>query len=74
MSLKIRILEFLYKQVNDGKIPQIRKGMVEEFDEFVSKEINAQQMANMANRMASVAAEKKKEEKNGKKNTKLKSS
>lgn len=38
-TLKDRILDFLYKQVSENKIPTIRKGMVEEFEGFVLNEL-----------------------------------
>lgn len=38
-TLKERVLEFLYKQVSENKIPTIRKGMVEDFERFVIYEL-----------------------------------
>lgn len=34
-ELRIKILSFLYKQVEQGKIPHIRKGMPEDLEAFV---------------------------------------
>lgn len=34
--MRNKILAFLYEQVNQGKIPQIRKGMLEDFEKFVT--------------------------------------
>jgi len=71
-EIKARVLAFLYKQVQEGKIPQIRKGMVEEFEGFVSSEITLIESKQMANRMAATAAqaEESKEKKTDEKDTK----
>ncbi len=46
-----RILNFLYQQVKENKIPQIKKGMVEDLEAFVASELAVHQAEAMAKRM-----------------------
>lgn len=38
MDLKTKVMQFLYKWTTEGKIPHIRKGMVEELEAFITDE------------------------------------
>ena len=49
MNLKGKILDFLYKQAEDNKIPYIKKGMVEDLEQFVTgilADVDAQKSAD----------------------------
>ena len=52
MELKTKILEFLYEQVGKNALPHIRKGTVEDFEEFILKILAEQEESKVANRMA----------------------
>ncbi len=49
--LKARVLEFLYEQVNQNKIPHIKKGMAEDLEVFISNILEEQQVKNVTDRM-----------------------
>jgi len=51
MDLKSQILEFLYDQVSQNKIPQIKKGMVEDLEGFIAKLLAELESARAAERM-----------------------
>lgn len=57
MDLKTKILEFLYRQVSKNNINQIRKGMCEEFEEFILAVLAEQETKNAATRMSSAQEE-----------------
>ena len=50
--MKNKILDFLYDQVQQNKIPQIKKGMVEDLEGFINTLIAEDEAAKMAMRMA----------------------
>lgn len=56
-DLKARVLEFLYKWTTDGKLAHLRRGMVEEMEGFVLNEIDTVNMRQVADKMATQAAE-----------------
>lgn len=49
--LRNEILAFLYKQVQENKIPQIKKGMVEDLEGFISYLLSKKETDMMAERM-----------------------
>lgn len=51
MTLKNRVLDFLYDMVGEGHIPVIKKGMVEKFERFVEKELADAEMNRAARKM-----------------------
>ncbi len=51
MDLRQKILKLLYKQVSENKIPQIRKGMVEDFEQLVLDELAEAESQRSAARM-----------------------
>ena len=51
-GLKERILAFLYKKVSENKIPMIRKGLVEDFEQFVLLEISNLETTRITNNWA----------------------
>lgn len=51
--LRTSILDFLYQQVQENKIPQIKKGMVEDLEAFVLNLINTQKAQVFYERMSS---------------------
>lgn len=51
MQLRQKILDFLYKQVEDNKIPHIRKGMPEDFEKFIVSLFEDVQVTTAADRM-----------------------
>lgn len=53
MDIKQKILVFLHKQVNENKIPHIRKGMVEDFEGFINDVLADLEAHRSAERMAS---------------------
>lgn len=55
-DLKERVLQFLYKQVEDNKIPNIRKGMVEDFEGFVLAELARVESNKLAARLEQAVA------------------
>lgn len=63
--LRKKVLEFLYDQVNQGKIPHIRKGMVEDLEVFVTSVLEEQQVKQVSDRMLDQTAKEspEKEEK-----------
>ncbi len=60
--MRAKILDFLYDQVSQKKIPHIRPGMVEEFEEFIQKLLADQEISKMSDRMAQQAADTPKKE------------
>lgn len=56
MDLRTKCMQFLYKWVTDGKIPQIRKGQVEELQSLILNELAAAEIAKSTAKM--MAAEK----------------
>lgn len=60
--VRTKILNFLYDQVSQKKIPHIRPGMVEEFEEFIQKLLAEEEIHKMSDRMAQQAAETSKSE------------
>ena len=50
-TLKQRILTFLHDQLEANKIPHIRKGMVEDFEQFVQALLAEQQTIRAADKM-----------------------
>jgi len=56
MDLKSKILTFLYEQVSLGKIPQIRKGMVEDFEQFVTSILSEREISRSTKRMMDTKA------------------
>ena len=49
--LRHRIMDFLYDQVGKKKIPHINKGMVEDFEQFVSELLAEKEMKITTDRM-----------------------
>lgn len=50
-DLKNKALDFLYSQVSQGKIPQIKKGMVEDLEKFVTDIVTELQISKTIARM-----------------------
>lgn len=48
---KTKVLSFLYKWVNDGKIAHIRKGMVEELEQFLTQQLSQAQIDQITQSM-----------------------
>ena len=59
--MRDKILQFLYEQVKANKIPQIKKGMVEEFEEFISNLIASKDENRVAEKMMEKMTNSKKE-------------
>ena len=53
--MRSRILEFLYKQVTEKKIPVIKTGMVEDFEAFIVSILADEQARKSAERMKAVS-------------------
>lgn len=51
MGLKEKILVFLYEQVQEKKIPQIKPNMVEDFEKFIVSLLAEQEAYESAHRM-----------------------
>ena len=52
MNLRSKVLEFLYEQVSSNKIPQIKKGQVQDLEEFIMKILAKEQETKVADKMA----------------------
>lgn len=52
-NTKPRVLDFLYKWVNENKIPQIKKGMVEDLEQFLAEIQSQEESEKAAQRLAS---------------------
>ncbi len=50
-TLKQRVLAFLHDQLEANKIPHIRKGMVEDFEQFVQALLAEQQTSRAVDKM-----------------------
>jgi len=51
MTLRHKILEFLYTQTQKKSIQFIKSGMVEDFEEFVTKIISERELGEASDRM-----------------------
>ncbi len=51
-ALRSKVRDFLHKWLNDNKIPHIRKGMVEEMEQFVNSELSDAQIRQITEKMA----------------------
>jgi hypothetical protein len=49
--LRNEILNFLYNQVQENKIPQLKKGMVEDLENFINYLLSRKEAEVMAERM-----------------------
>lgn len=53
MSLNEKSLKFLHQWVNKNFLPSIRKGMVEELEQFVVDQVSNSEIQQAVNRMVS---------------------
>ena len=60
MNLKAKILEFLYEQVTTNKIPQIKKGLVEDLEKFVTSVLAEREMSQASQRMRNQVSKEEK--------------
>ena len=65
-NLRSKILGFLYEQVDQGKIPNIRKGMAEDFEVFVTNLLSDREVHKSADRMKAVSEDRMKAVSEGK--------
>jgi hypothetical protein len=61
-DLKAKALEFLYRWVSENKIPQIKKGMVEDLEALIDNQLAEAEYSKTASRMQAASEGLKNEE------------
>jgi len=61
-DVKPKALEFLYKWVSENKIPQIKKGMVEDLEALINSKLAEAEYNKTASRMQAASEGLKNEE------------